>query len=93
MPDARGLKYARGLKDARSRKDLRRRKDLPSVGPPTPADFEVPGIRSVDQLALCETHEQSRRPVHPETGERHDPCIARVGPAADSRRAQAAPRH
>ncbi len=37
--------------------DTRLLKDLGSVGPATIADFEVLGIRSVEQLARCDAHE------------------------------------
>jgi nucleotidyltransferase/DNA polymerase involved in DNA repair len=41
--------------------DVRRLSDLGSVGPATLADFEVLGIRSMEQLARCEAHELYQR--------------------------------
>jgi len=57
--------------------DRRRLNDLGSVGPATMADFEVLGIRSLDQLARCEAHELYQR-LCAVTGERHDPCCEDV---------------
>ncbi|MGA2182791.1 MAG: helix-hairpin-helix domain-containing protein [Bryobacteraceae bacterium] len=57
--------------------NVRRLNDLASVGPATLADFEVLGIRSMEQLARCEAHELYQR-LCALTGERHDPCCEDV---------------
>ena len=57
--------------------DTRRLNDLAGIGPAMMRDFEVLGIRSVEQLADCDARELYDR-LCMITGDRHDPCCEDV---------------
>lgn len=58
-------------------KETRKLSDLVSVGPATLKDFEVVGIKSVAQLALCKPQELYDK-LCSRTGQQHDICALDV---------------
>lgn len=57
--------------------DSRRLKDLSGIGRAALGDFEVLGVRSVSQLAICNGDELYERLCRL-TGRRHDVCVLDV---------------
>ncbi len=59
----------------------RKLSDLVSVGPATIKDFDVLGIKTIEQLAKCEARKLYEK-LCKATGVRHDPCVEDVFEAA-----------
>lgn len=57
--------------------DTRQLKDLSGIGPAMMRDFEILGVRSVDELSDCDPRELYER-LCVATGERKDPCCEDV---------------
>jgi nucleotidyltransferase/DNA polymerase involved in DNA repair len=56
---------------------MRRLADLSGVGPAMLDDFDVLGIKSVEQLARCDA-DQLYKKLCDRTGKRQDPCVLDV---------------